>query len=345
MSTPKTFLPVKSSTLTTPRASSSIPSGEPLWRGNNTNAKSWDGAPQKVVGTSPEVAETWNHTKEVSRPSLVHLCASLISPFLSLARLYCNKICSQCFFGCCPWSTWIRSSRSGSHSRSLACSKVVSWNMGCSTISQCKLLSGMPYRIDHQMCFSKTLWRVYNWLDGVPKLSFQFVRKSMLQEVLSPSNCRHLWTNYRSWYLPFISYLKFYNLSTEPLRMSSDSLSKRHIDPSSNATWNEMISCVKSAPAMQKYNWHWTCSMYVSPSGLSSLIYFCCHLQSSVSIRILKQTQESERNRHIENEALLAAYRSWWGKFAVVAFTVLVVFVLGCLFISYFSLTPLFFLA
>jgi len=80
--------------------------------------------------------------------------------------------------------------------------------------------------------------------------------------------------------------------------------------------------------------------MYVSPSGLSSLIYFCYPLQSSVSIRILKQTQESERNRHIENEALLAANHSWWGKFVVVVFTVLVVFVLRCPFISQFSLTP-----
>ena len=198
----------------------------------------------------------------------------------------------------------------------------------------------MPYRIDHQMCFSKTLWRVYNWLGGVPKLSFRFVRKSMLQEVLSPSSCKHLWTSCTSRCFPIISYLKSYDLSTEPLKMSSDSLSKRHIDPSSNATWNEMISCVTSAPAMQKYNWHWRCSMYVSPSGLSSLIYFCYPLQSSVSIRILKQTQESERNRHIENEALLAANHSWWGKFVVVVFTVLVVFVLRCPFISQFSLTP-----
>ena len=53
------------------------------WRGDNTNAKSRDDAPQKVIGTSPEVAETWNHTEEVSRPSLVHLCTSLISPFPS----------------------------------------------------------------------------------------------------------------------------------------------------------------------------------------------------------------------------------------------------------------------
>jgi len=201
----------------------------------------------------------------------------------------------------------------------------------------------------------------------VPKLSFQFVRKSMLQEVLSPLSCRVLWTSYRSWYFPFISYLKSYNLSTEPLKMSSNSSSKRHIDPSSNATWKEMISCVTSAPAMQKYDRHWTCSMYVSPSYLSSLIYPCYHLQFSVSIRILRQNQESERNRHIENEALLAAvssrrgqepdssdapilllecrpalryaYCSWLGKFVVVLLTVLVVFVLRCLFISYFSLT------
>jgi len=69
---------------------------------------------------------------------------------------------------------------------------------------------------------------------------------------------------------------------------------------------------------------------------------FCHHLQFSVSIRILKQTQESERNRHIENEALLVAYCSWWGKFVVVVFAVLVVFVLRCPFISQFSLTRLF---
>lgn len=58
---------------------------------------------------------------------------------------------------------------------------------------------------------------------------------------------------------------------------------------------------------MQTYDRHWTCSMYVVPSGLSSFTYPCYHLQLSVSIRILKQTQESERNRHVETEALLAA--------------------------------------
>ena len=201
----------------------------------------------------------------------------------------------------------------------------------------------------------------------MPKLSFQFVRKSMLQEVLSPLSCRVLWTSYRSWYFPFISYLKSYNLSTEPLKMSSNSSSKRHIDPSSNATWKEMISCVTSAPAMQKYDRHWTCSMYVSPSYLSSLIYPCYHLQFSVSIRILRQNQESERNRHIENEALLAAVSSRRGQepnpssapmecrpalgyaycslFLVVSFPVLAAFVLRCLFISQFSLTRLFSLA
>jgi len=168
----------------------------------------------------------------------------------------------------------------------------------------------MPYRIDHQICFSKTLWFVYNWLDGVPKLSFQFVRKSTLQEVLSPSSCRDLSTSCRRRYFPSIKYLKSNDLSAELLKMSSDSLSKRHIDPSSNVTWNETISRVRSAPAMQKYNRHWTCSMYVFPSGLSSLIYSCYHLQLSVSILLLKQTQESERNRHIEIEALLAAVSS-----------------------------------
>jgi len=54
--------------------------------------------------------------------------------------------------------------------------------------------------------------------------------------------------------------------------------------------------------------------MYVFPSGLSSFIYPCYHLQLSVSIRILKQTQESERNRHIETEALLAAMSSQKGQ-------------------------------
>lgn len=95
-------------------------------------------------------------------------------------------------------------------------------------------------------------------------------------------------------------------------------------------------------------------------------IYPWYHLQISVSIRILKQNQESERNRHIENEALLAAvssrrgqepdssdapilllecrpalryaYCSWLGKFVVVLLTVLVVSILHCLFISYLSL-------
>ena len=43
------------------------------WRGENTSAKSRDDAPQKVIGTSSEVAETRNHTKEVSQPSLAHL--------------------------------------------------------------------------------------------------------------------------------------------------------------------------------------------------------------------------------------------------------------------------------
>ena len=43
------------------------------WRGQNTSAKSRDDAQQKVIGTSPEVTETQNHTKKVSRPSLVHL--------------------------------------------------------------------------------------------------------------------------------------------------------------------------------------------------------------------------------------------------------------------------------
>ena len=89
--------------------------------------------------------------------------------------------------------------------------------------------------------------------------------------------------------------------------MSNNSWSRRHIDPSLNVTWNETISCVTLVPAMRTYDRHWTCSMYVFPSGLSSFIYPCYHLQLSVSIRILKQTQESERNRHIETEALLAA--------------------------------------
>jgi len=142
-------------------------------------------------------------------------------------------------------------------------------------------------------------------------------------------NCRFRITRYRT-----------DSSSAELVKISSDTWSKRRIDPSSNATWKEMISCVTSAPAMQKHNRHWTCSMYVSPSGLSSLIYSCYHLQLSVSIGIFKQTQESERNRHIENEALLATYCSWWGKFVVVLFTVLVVFVLRCPFISQFSFTP-----
>ena len=78
------------------------------------------------------------------------------------------------------------------------------------------------------------------------------------------------------------------------------------------------------------------------PLWLIIIDIFCYHLQSSVPIRILKQTQESERNRHVENEALLAANRSWWGQFVVVVFAVLVVFVLRCSFISQFSLTRLF---
>jgi len=78
------------------------------------------------------------------------------------------------------------------------------------------------------------------------------------------------------------------------------------------------------------------------PLWLIIIDIFCYHLQSSVSIRILKKTHESERNRHIENEALLAANRSWWGQFVVVVFSVLVVFVLRCPFISQFSLTRLF---
>jgi len=67
-------------------------------------------------------------------------------------------------------------------------------------------------------------------------------------------------------------------------------------------------------PAMRTYDRHWTCSMYVFPSGLSSFIYTFYHPQLSVSIRILKQTQESERNRHIETEALLAAMSSQRGQ-------------------------------
>ena len=46
------------------------------------------------------------------------------------------------------------------------------------------------------------------------------------------------------------------------------------------------------------------------PSVLSSLLYSCYHLQLSVSIRILKQSQESEKNRRIEVEALLTAVSS-----------------------------------
>ena len=45
-----------------------------------------------------------------------------------------------------------------------------------------------------------------------------------------------------------------------------------------------MISCTKLMPVMQTYNQHWTCSMYVFPSGLLSFIYTFYYLQLSVSI-------------------------------------------------------------
>jgi len=84
--------------------------------------------------TSPEVTEAWNHTKEVSWLCLVLLLCIFN---LFLARFYCNKICSLCFFGCCSWATCprIRFSQSGSHPGPLACSKVVSWNLEYSTNS------------------------------------------------------------------------------------------------------------------------------------------------------------------------------------------------------------------
>jgi len=72
----------------------------------------------------------------------------------------------------------------------------------------------MPYRIDLQICFRKPLWLVYNWLDVLLKLSFQFINKSMMQEVLSPLSCRDLWTSCTSRYSPFISY----DLPTELLQ-------------------------------------------------------------------------------------------------------------------------------
>ena len=112
---------------------------------------------------------------------------------------------------------------------------------------------------------------------SVPKLLFQFVRKSMMQEVLSLSSCRNLSTSWGSQYFPFISRPKSYDSSTELLKMSSDSLSKRHIDPSSNVTWNKTISCATSAPMMRKYDWYWTCSMYVSP-----LFYRHCYIHVTI---------------------------------------------------------------
>lgn len=36
------------------------------WGEQNTNAKSWDDPPQKAIDLSPEVAEAWTRTKEVS---------------------------------------------------------------------------------------------------------------------------------------------------------------------------------------------------------------------------------------------------------------------------------------
>jgi len=112
----------------------------------------------------------------------------------------------------------------------------------------------------------------------------------------------------------FIRYPKSYYLSTELLKMSSNSLSNRYINPSSNVIQNETRSCVRSASAMQKYDRHWTCSTYVFLSGLSSLIYPCYRLQLSVLILILKQTREIEKNRHLEIEALLAAMSSQRGQ-------------------------------
>jgi len=81
--------------------------------------------------------------------------------------------------------------------------QVVSWNLECSTNSWYKFFPGMPYCIGHQICFSKTLRLVYNWLNGVPKLSFQLIMKSMMQEVLSLSSCRDLSTSCRSRYFLF----------------------------------------------------------------------------------------------------------------------------------------------
>jgi len=76
---------------------------------------------------------------------------------LSLAHFYRNKIGSRCIFGCRPRAAHRRIgfSWAGSHSGPLTCSKVVTWNLGCSAESRCKSFLGMPNCIDHQICLAK----------------------------------------------------------------------------------------------------------------------------------------------------------------------------------------------
>lgn len=88
---------------------------------------------------------------------------------------------------------------------------------------------------------SSTLWLVCDWLDVAPRLSFQFVKKSMMQEVPSPSSYRDLYTSCRSRYFSLISYFGSHGVPSELSKMSSNSLSRRLTGPSLNATWNEMI--------------------------------------------------------------------------------------------------------
>ena len=147
----------------------------------------------------------------------------------------------------------------------------------------------------------------------MPNLSLQFFRKSMMQEVLPPSSCRDISISCRSRYfsirqLSRISWFinrAFENVKRLFIEEAHRSFIKRYLKR------NDIMCNISSCDAILTIG---IGHVPRSPCGLSSFIYPCYHVQLSVSICILKQTQDSERNRHIEIQALVAATSSQRGQ-------------------------------